>query len=109
MVGSKLVGKKIVLWRGANLPDRTFIDTRISFEEKLKAIISSVNNKALSTQLIDNSLCGYFGAYGRAVTYWFMVGSKLVGKKISNKLNMKQENGLIYCIKMKEISIQPRD
>ena len=36
------------LWRGANLPDRTFIDTRISFEEKLKAIISSVNNKALN-------------------------------------------------------------
>ena len=36
------------LWRGANLPDRTFIDTRISFEEKLKANIYSVTNKALN-------------------------------------------------------------
>lgn len=35
-------------WRGANLPDRTFTDNSISFEEKLKAIVSSINNKALN-------------------------------------------------------------
>ena len=36
------------IWRGAGLSDHTFIDPNISFELKIKAIISSVNNKALN-------------------------------------------------------------
>lgn len=36
------------LWRGAHLPDQTIIDPTISFEVKLKSIISFVNNKNLN-------------------------------------------------------------